>query len=150
MSEVKIPMLKVSGSFDKMGESLQALRDYAVSAAERAGFGKTIIGRLRLAVDEYATNIITYGYRDAGITGDIEAVATITADYLIIELIDTAVAFNPLDHTTPDNLNDPLMDREEGGLGIMLTRQNLDDWRYERVNGQNRNYFIIKRDTSAT
>ena len=58
-----------------MGESLKALRDYAVQAAETAGLSKARIDGLRMAVDEYATNIITYGYRDAGLEGDIVASA---------------------------------------------------------------------------
>ncbi len=145
MAEVKIPTLTVSGKFDKMGESLKALRDYAVAAAEQAGLSKMVIGRLRLAIDEYSTNIITYGYRDAGMSGTIRATATINDAELVIALVDTAIAFNPLTHIDPDNLDSPLEFREEGGLGIMLTRQNLDDWRYARVGDENRNYFILKR-----
>jgi len=37
----------------KMGESLKALRDYAVLAAERAGLAKNRVEALKMAVDEY-------------------------------------------------------------------------------------------------
>ena len=63
-----------------MGKSLKALRDYAVQAAERAGLAKNRVEALKMAVDEYATNIITYGYHDAGLSGDIYADAVLSDD----------------------------------------------------------------------
>ncbi|MEP7290290.1 MAG: ATP-binding protein, partial [Chloroflexota bacterium] len=66
-----------------MGESLKALRDYSARAAEAAGLPRSRVEGLRMAVDEYATNIITYGYRDAGFSGDIEASAEIDDNTLI-------------------------------------------------------------------
>jgi len=137
--------MTVSGSFDKMGESLKALRDYAVQAAEIAGLPRNRIEGLRMAVDEYATNIITYGYRDAGRTGDIEATAAIDDDKLVISLFDTALPYDPTQKSDPTNLEDPLDERDIGGLGIMLTRQSLDEWLYEFVDGHNCNYFVLKR-----
>ena len=128
-----------------MGESLKALRDYAVQAAEVAGLPRNRIEGLRMAVDEYATNIITYGYRDAGRSGDIDASATINDQHLIISLVDTAAPYDPTQKSDPTNLEDPLEERDIGGLGIMLTRQSLDEWRYEFKNGRNCNDFVLKR-----
>jgi anti-sigma regulatory factor (Ser/Thr protein kinase) len=145
MSQANLPPITVSGKFDKMGESLKALRDYAVDAAQQAGLSKQKVEGLRLAVDEYATNIITYGYRDAGYEGDVEASATIDDDTLIISLVDTAVAYDPTVRDDPTNLDSPLEERDIGGLGIMLTRQSVDAWRYERIGNRNCNHFVLKR-----
>jgi len=128
-----------------MGDSLKALREYAVAAAERAGLPKARIEALRMAVDEYATNIISYGYHDAGLEGSIVAGAVIDDDHLIISLIDTAAAFDPTTHPDPTNLEDPLEERGIGGYGIMLVRQSLDEWRYKRDGNRNCNYFVLKR-----
>ncbi len=128
-----------------MGESLKLLRDYAVQAAEQAGLPKTRVEGLRMAVDEYATNIITYGYRDSGLDGVIDANATVDDDNLVISLIDTASAFDPTMRPDPTNLDDPLEERDIGGLGIMLVRQSVDEWRYERVGNQNCNHFVLRR-----
>ncbi len=128
-----------------MGESLKALRDYAVQAAEVAGLTRQRIEGLRMAVDEYATNIITYGYRDSGLSGDIDAYASIDDAYLTISLVDEAAPYDPTQRADPTNLEDPLEERDIGGLGIMLTRQSLDEWRYEYVDGRNCNHFILKR-----
>lgn len=145
MSEPKLSPITVSGKFDKMGDSLKMLREYAVQAAEYAGLPKSRIEALRMAVDEYATNIISYGYHDSGLEGDIYSKATIDDDHLIISLIDTAAAFDPTTHADPTNLEDPLEERGIGGYGIMLVRQSLDEWRYERLGNQNCNYFVLKR-----
>jgi anti-sigma regulatory factor (Ser/Thr protein kinase) len=128
-----------------MGESLKALRDYAVDAAQRASLPKPKVEGLRLAVDEYATNIITYGYRDAGYEGNVEASASIDDDRLIISLMDTAVAYDPTIKSDPTNLDSPLEERDIGGLGIMLTRQSVDDWIYERIGNRNCNHFVLNR-----
>ncbi len=146
MSELKLPSITVSGKIDKMGESLKALRDYAVQAADKAGLNKARIDGLRMAVDEYATNIITYGYRDAGLEGNVDASAEFDGDYLSFSLIDTATAFDPTKRPMPTNLDDPLEERSIGGYGIMLVRESVDEWRYERRNNQNCNTFLLKRE----
>ncbi len=129
-----------------MGESLKALRDYAVQAAQQAGLAKARVEGLRLAIDEYATNIIIYGYHDAGLDGNIEASAIIDNSTLTISLIDSALAYDPNAHADPTNLEDDLMDRDIGGLGIMLVRQSVDEWRYERIGNHNCNHFVLKRN----
>jgi anti-sigma regulatory factor (Ser/Thr protein kinase) len=146
MSQSKLPPITVSGNFDKMGESLKLLREYAVQAAEQAGLPKLRVEGVRLAVDEYATNIITYGYRDARLVGDISASVTLDDDYMILSLVDSAAPFDPTKATDPmDELDKQLEDRPIGGLGIMLARQNTDEWRYERIGNRNYNHFVIKR-----
>lgn len=146
MAQAKLSPVTVSGKFDKMGEALKALRDYAVQAAQQAGLPKSRVEGLRLAIDEYATNIIIYGYHDAGLEGDIDVSATIDDDTLTISLIDSAVAYNPTDHADPTDLDESLENRNIGGLGIMLVRQSVDDWRYERIGNQNHNHFVLKRN----
>ena len=54
--------LTVSGTLD----SLKTIAAYVLSAAENAGLEKKPAYKLRLAVDEIATNIIVHGYEEAG------------------------------------------------------------------------------------
>lgn len=145
MSELKLAPISVSGKFDKMGESLKALRDYAVTAAQQAGLSKPRIDGLKMAVDEYATNIITYGYHESGYEGDILASAQVDDGYLVLSLVDTAVSFDPTKRPMPTNLDDPLEERSIGGYGIMLVRESVDEWVYERIGNQNCNHFYLKR-----
>jgi anti-sigma regulatory factor (Ser/Thr protein kinase) len=145
MSQTKLSPITVSGNFDKMGESLKTLRDYAVLAAERAGLPEPRVKGFRLAIDEYATNVIIHGYQEAGLEGDIQATASINDDHLLFSLFDTAAPFDPTKARDPSDLDDPLETRPIGGLGIMLARQNTDEWRYERVGNRNCNHFTVKR-----
>jgi serine/threonine-protein kinase RsbW len=146
MAQVELSPITVSGRYDKMGEALKALREYAVMAARQAGLPEPRVQALKLAMDEYATNIIQYGYHDAGIVGDVSVTATINDDYLVISLYDSAVEFDPTQRPDPTNLEDDLIDRGIGGYGIMLTRQSVDEWRYERMGDLNCNHFVLRRN----
>ncbi|MDZ4769611.1 MAG: ATP-binding protein [Chloroflexota bacterium] len=148
MTEPVVNSLTVTGNAEQLGTSLQALRDFVVDASARAGLEKQSASRLRLAVDEVATNIILYGYRDSQRKGDVMIESALTSEWLRVSLIDQAVAFNPLDdHTMPsaDELNDPLEERDIGGLGIYLVIRNVDEFKYEYLDGKNYNHFIMKR-----
>ncbi len=145
MANSELVRLSLTGDPAKLGESLQAIRDFAMSASERAGIDKKAASRLRLAVDEIATNIILYGYRDAGLSGDVVIEAEIDPVQLRVTLIDQGIAFDPMSHDMPDDLDDPLEDRGIGGLGIFLVIKNVDEFRYERANNSNYNHFIMKR-----
>ena len=63
---------------------------------------------------------------------------------MILALIDTAAAFDPTKRPMPTNLDDPLEERGIGGYGIMLVRESVDDWLYERVDNQNCNHFLLE------
>ena len=102
--------LKVSGTL----ASLKLIRDYVTEACTVANIDKRVGYRLRLAVDEIATNIINYGYERSQMSGDIEISAHVHDESLTIILDDTAVPFDPLLHPTPDNRDAPL---EYRGIG---------------------------------
>ncbi|HXV96967.1 MAG TPA: ATP-binding protein, partial [Anaerolineae bacterium] len=60
--------LTVPGTLD----SLSVIGKYVLTAAATAGLDKKVSYRLRLAVDEIATNIITHGYDEANLEGVIK------------------------------------------------------------------------------
>jgi serine/threonine-protein kinase RsbW len=125
-------------------ESLKPIRDYVTLAANTAGLGKTRAYGLALAVDEIATNIITHGYEEAGRTGDIIIHAQVTKGMVEITMEDTGIPFDPWSHANPESLNVPLEERGMGGLGIFLAQKNVDEFRYDYVDGHNHNTFVIR------
>jgi anti-sigma regulatory factor (Ser/Thr protein kinase) len=129
-------------------ESLSALRDFVREAAEQAGLDNKATYRLVLAVDEVATNIITHGYDEAGLEGDVTIAAHLEDEQLTIVLEDSGQPFDPRGRDDPDNLDAPLEDRPIGGLGIYLTIQGIDHFDYEWAEGHNRNIFVMQRDTA--
>jgi serine/threonine-protein kinase RsbW len=130
-------------------ESLSAIGQYVNAAALAAGLDKKAAYRLRLAVDEIASNIIIHGYDEAGLTGDITVLTEMDDQTLTVTLEDTSAPFDSRSLGRPAQLDQAIEDRPIGGLGIYLTIQNVDKFDYEYVNNRNRNIFVVKRNANA-
>lgn len=126
---------------------LSAIGAFVLEAANNAGLERKAAYRLRLAVDEMATNVIVHG-KPLQHSGDdeIRLVAEIDEQALKIILEDRGPAFNPLEQASPDeHLNKPMEERPIGGLGVFLAIRGVDQFQYERVGDRNRSIFIVKR-----
>lgn len=95
--------------------------------------------RFRLALDEILSNIVRHGL--AGRPASIDLTFSVDTDYVAIEIVDEAEAFNPL-LAPPADTSSPLAERMPGGLGITLVRQLMDETAYERRDA--RNYFTMR------
>lgn len=126
-------------------DSLSDLRGYVKEAAAGAGIDEARSYKLQLAVDEIATNIILYGYKDAGAGAAISIDGEIRDGALVITLEDHAPAFDPRTIPMPDaeDLAKPLEEREIGGLGIFLAVQGVDRFDYRREDDRNLNVFVV-------
>lgn len=133
--------LTVAGSL----ESLSVIGAYVTAASSEAGLDRRVAYRLRLAVDEIATNSIVHGYQEQGIEGSLTVSADIGEDALTIFLEDTARAYDPRQTVLPDDLDAPIEQRKMGGLGVYLTVQGVDTFLHEYVGNRNRNIFVINR-----
>jgi serine/threonine-protein kinase RsbW len=131
--------ITVPGTLD----SLTHIAQYVISAANAAGLDKKATYKLRLAVDEIATNIIVHGYEEAGIEGDVFCQASLDDNCLTIVIEDTGDKFDPTQHAEPEDLKLPMESRKIGGLGVYLTIQGVDKFTYERFGGRNRNIFVV-------
>lgn len=139
--------LKVSGKL----ESLSAIAQYVIAAAKKAELDKNASYKLRLAVDEIATNIITHGYEEAGREGYVEVAAKIDDRKLTICIEDTGIEYNPtqIEAVESEMLNKPLEERPIGGLGVYLAIDGVDKFLYEREGDRNRNIFVVNRPSSS-
>ena len=126
-------------------ESLNAIANYVMNAASLAHLDKQTTYKLRLAVDEIATNIIQHGYTEPDLTGQIICSAQLDYHHLKIVLEDWGLAYNSPKHLPPNNLQESLIARPIGGLGIYLAIKNVDDLQYARIGDRNRHSFIVKR-----
>jgi anti-sigma regulatory factor (Ser/Thr protein kinase) len=124
--------------------SLGPIREFVKEAAAEAGLDSKRTYRLQLAVDEISSNIVIHGYEEHGLTGDVEVRAEIGPDSLTITLIDSAVAYNPLNRPQPEDLDAPLENRMIGGLGVYLAIKNVDEFLYRYLDGCNHNLFVVK------
>jgi serine/threonine-protein kinase RsbW len=136
MEELSLP-----GTLD----SLAPLREYVDRAALAAGLEQRAAYRLRLAIDEIATNVITHGYQEAGLAGDLRVETHIGDEALTIALEDTGARYDPQSRELPEDLHRPLEERAVGGLGIFLTLTGVDEFSYSSNDGRNRNVFVMRR-----
>ncbi len=126
-------------------DSLTQIGAYVLEAASAAGLERKLAYRLRLAVDEIATNAVLYGYERSATEGDLVVIAEIDDSSLTIILEDTGPFYDPFDTPSPDDLDEPLDDRDIGGLGVFLAIKGVDEFRYEWLNETNRNIFVMNR-----
>ena len=125
--------------------SLSPVGNFVMKAAATAGIEKSAAYRLRLAVDEIATNCIVHGYDEAGLEGMIYLGGTIDDKTLTVYVEDTALPYDPRQTPAPDDLDVPLEEREIGGLGVFLALRGVDEFLYEYADGRNRSIFIMNR-----
>ncbi|GAB2784717.1 anti-sigma regulatory factor [Rhabdobacter roseus] len=132
-------------SFPGTVDSLDSIREYAGQVANEVGLSKKPTYALKLAVDEIATNIILYGFERVGMEGTIEMSSEVVDGKLMLVIEDAAAPFDPLARELPneEDLTQTLEEREIGGLGIFLTINGVDEFRYEFKDGKNRNIFVM-------
>ncbi|MDJ0380981.1 ATP-binding protein [Streptomyces sp. G-G2] len=115
--------------------SLTAIAHFVRAVAVRSGLDRGAAYRLRLAVDELATNIVTHGYR--GGEGRITVLGRAGAGRAAIVLQDTAPEFDPVAGRLPPATDLPPERRRIGGLGIHLALTSADEFSYVRREGRN-------------
>lgn len=113
--------------------------DVATEKLER--FGKRVglsvkgIFQIKFALEEILVNIISYAYTDQE-EHVIKVGLTHNDDVLKLEIIDDGIAFDPVAVESPDPSR-PLESREEGGLGLFLTKNLMSRFSYQRRGNKN-------------
>jgi serine/threonine-protein kinase RsbW len=138
--------LKVPARLDELG----TIGAYVLAAADAGGIDKGAAYRLRLAVDEIATNIIMHGR--PGEQGDEIIVITAAVDDESVRIVleDAGPEFNPLEKQDPLDLSLPAEERQVGGLGVFLALRGVDKFEYDRVGNINRNTLVVRRRSLKT
>ena len=120
-------------AIDKNLPQVLAFIDEQLDAADCP---KKIKIQIDLAVEEIFVNIAHYAYDpDIG-------TATVRVDVLgdppsvDITFIDNGIPYDPLAKQDP-NVKLPARERKIGGLGIFMVKKNMDDVKYEYIDGHN-------------
>jgi anti-sigma regulatory factor (Ser/Thr protein kinase) len=130
--------LKLSASMD----NFDAFMDFLKSQIENEIIEKKTLNDILIAGEEAIVNVLRYAYPDKN--GELELIVEHQENPkgVSIELIDSGIAFNPLERLEPD-INAPVEDRPIGGLGIFMIKKMMDELNYSRENGQNK-FRLIK------
>lgn len=113
---------------------LASIREFVAQAGKDLDMDESAIYHLTLAVDEACSNAIRHGYD--GQAGRIEITVELTEDGVQTVIRDWGVPFEPDDVPVPD-ITAPLDERPQGGLGLFLIRQIMDEvhFRFDAENG---------------
>ena len=103
--------------------------------AEEFDIPQSVAVRFNVIFDELLNNVISYAYIDDD-EHDIEVRMKRAGTRLTVTISDDGVPFNPLSMEKPDT-DLSLEDREDGGMGIHLVRNLVDDVSYQRRIGKN-------------
>jgi serine/threonine-protein kinase RsbW len=125
-------------------EVSRPIADFVGALSRKAELTAKQAYRLRLAVDEIATNVALHGYRDAR-RGVVDLEGGMDDERVWVRIEDDAPAFDPRSHDPGPLLAAPPTRREAGGLGLYLALRNVDAFTYDRVGGRNRNTLFIVR-----
>lgn len=100
---------------------------------------KKEINDVHIICEEVLMNIISYAYNEISEVGEMEVhyKYDISQKIMTIDFIDYGIAFNPLEKKDPDMTLD-IMEREVGGLGILMIKKIADEASYERVDNMNK------------
>jgi serine/threonine-protein kinase RsbW len=117
--------------------AIPALIEWVEQRCQEAGVGSALIFKLMLAIEEAATNVVSYGFAEVPPPHRIRIRLDIDEARCTAELVDNGRPFDPSAAPPPD-VAGPLEEREPGGLGIHLLRTMADRIEYRRENGENR------------
>ncbi len=116
-------------------ENLSQLREYVLACAADCSMPDEKLSKVELVMEELLVNIIEYAYPDDA--GDIEIKCGRDSEQIMhIRISDWGTPFDPTEKADPD-LNQGLMERNIGGLGIYFARQMADDLQYIREGDKN-------------
>ncbi len=126
-------------------EFLDALAVFVQQASKEADLDYRTSYRLRLAVDEIATNIILHGLSDSLQPSTLTVYAELDDQYLTIHLEDTGSGYNPAEAIPPDKIRGPEQGQKVGGWGIYLAMWGVDEFEYVRMHARNLSKFRVRR-----
>ena len=123
---------------DAVMDNLQQVFDFVTGELSTRTNDKKLIRKIKLCVEEIFTNISSYAYHPS--TGSAKIMVRVEGNPVPIRVfltfIDNGQPFDPLSEEAPDTEAE-LEDRNPGGLGIFLVKNNVDGISYEYSEGQN-------------
>lgn len=117
---------------------LKAIEDFG----NENKFGEEFERNLLVVGDEIFSNIIKYGYPDTKGEIYVRMLYNFVRKEYILTIIDTGIPFNPF--TIEGNaIDENYHSRKVGGLGIMIVKNLMSEYAYDRVN--NKNIITLKK-----
>jgi sigma-B regulation protein RsbU (phosphoserine phosphatase) len=116
-------------------QEVPRLNVFVEDVCQAVGFDETVTMEVKVAVEEAVVNVMKYAY-PPGQNGDVSIEAASNDMRLKITIVDSGKPFDP---TVQGEVDTTLSAKERniGGLGIHIMRQNMDSINYERMDNLN-------------
>ena len=124
--------LYIEATVDNLSEVL----GFVDEQLEAADCAMKVQMQIDLAVEEIFVNIANYAYDPETGPATVRVDVTPDGSTVTITFVDNGVPYDPLAKADPD-ITLSADERQIGGLGIFLVKKNMDDVKYEYVNGRN-------------
>ena len=116
-------------------QELTKVTDFIEAVAEEAGVDMRTMMKLQLVMEEMVANVIFYAY-PKGTSADITLTAESDGQELTFVLSDSGKPFDPTAKEDADTESNP-MDREQGGMGILIVKNIMNEVSYQRFGETN-------------
>ena len=112
------------------------IMEFVETALEEYDCPPKALYQIEIAIEEIFVNIVSYAELSAD--EGVEVRCEVLEDPLrvVVQFLDKGVPFDPLAKSDPDRSPEAIMERE-GGLGIFMVKQMMDDVSYAYENGKN-------------
>jgi serine/threonine-protein kinase RsbW len=111
---------------------LENIRAFVAAKARTFGFGEQGILKITLAVDEACSNLIRHSYNHDETKEFFVDIGDASNDHdhvMVIEILDSGAAFNPMSVAAP-NLKEYAEQHRRGGFGVHIIRMTMDTIEY--------------------
>lgn len=118
-------------TFKNEEQELMRVAEFMESVCDELQIDMHVAMKLQVAIEEMVTNVIFYAYPE-GTSADITLTAESNEKELTLILSDTGKPFDPTAKEDADTETNP-MDREQGGMGILIVKNIMNEVSYERL-----------------
>lgn len=123
-------------------DALKPLRDFIDNACRAESVSDDIAFKIKLAVDEAASNVIEHGYKGMD-PGSMILTLKFDPQRVLVELTDFGHPFEPSESPVPD-IEAMLGNRPQGGFGLFFIYQTMDHVDY-RTSRQGNTLIFVKK-----
>jgi serine/threonine-protein kinase RsbW len=121
--------------FKNEEQELMRVAEFMESVCDELQLDMHVSMKLQVAMEEMVTNVIFYAYPE-GTTADISLTAESDDHEVTFVLSDSGMPFDPTAKEDADTETNP-MDREQGGMGILIVKNIMNEVSYQRLGDTN-------------
>lgn len=127
--------MKCELTFKNEDQELARVAEFMEGVCDELQLDMHVAMKLQVAMEEMVTNVIFYAYPE-GTSADIKLTAESDGKELTFVLSDSGKPFDPTAKEDADIDMNP-MDREQGGMGILIVKNIMNEVTYQRLGDMN-------------